>query len=153
MEEWHKKKWYKYEGLLSSVSLNGWEAHLFPIGVGSRGYCATTVKSCLMRLGFSGKTLRTTLKSLSMSSLKASFQIWLSRDTRDWSNINKTSLFQTHSERESSVSRTSLKSEIPSTSLKTRKDKLLRQWATRRSGGSRSWSDSSSLFALFRRTV
>ena len=48
---------------------------LFAIEVGARGYCSTTVKSCLCRLGFSGKLLKSTIKKLSLSSLKPSFQI------------------------------------------------------------------------------
>ena len=63
---------------------NGWSVDLFAIEVGARGYCAETVKSCLLRLGYFGKDLRKILKSLIAQSLKSSFEIWLSRDTFAW---------------------------------------------------------------------
>ena len=59
---------------------------MFPIKVGARGYCSLIVKSCFLRLGLSNKLVRSTLKSLSLISIKTSFQIWLSRDNKDWSN-------------------------------------------------------------------
>ena len=84
IEDWHKKKYSKYESLSSSIALNGWEVHLFPIEVGARGYCGTSVKSCFARLGFLGKSVRSLIKSLSITSIKASFFIWQSRDSRVW---------------------------------------------------------------------
>ena len=79
-----RKKCHKYEPLSTSIKSNGWSVHLFGIEVGARGYCSTRVKSCLCRLGFSGKFLKSTIKKLSLSSLKASFQICLSRDCKRW---------------------------------------------------------------------
>ena len=61
--------------------------YMFPIEVGARAYCSSTVKSCLMRLGFSTSLVKSTLKSLSLTSLKASFQIWLPRNSRKWENV------------------------------------------------------------------
>ena len=84
MEVWHQKKCQKDEPLSTSIKSNGWSVHLFVIEVGAKGYCSTTVKSSLCRLGFSGKFLKSTIKKLSLSSLKASFQICLSRDCKRW---------------------------------------------------------------------
>ena len=86
IEECHRKKFEKYNSLSKAVMLNGWETYLFPIEVGARGYCGTSVKSCFSRLGFSGKLLRSLLKSLSLSSIKTSFHIWQSRDSKEWDN-------------------------------------------------------------------
>ena len=86
IEEWHRKKFAKYESLSKSISLKGWEVHLFPIEVGARGYCGTSIKSCFSRLGFTGKSVRSLLKSLSLTSIKASFFIWQSRDSKVWNN-------------------------------------------------------------------
>ena len=58
MEQWHSKKFLKYDALSQSIIHNGWETHLFPIEVGARGYCGTSIKSCFSRLGFTGKFLR-----------------------------------------------------------------------------------------------
>ena len=44
----------------------------------------TTVKFCLSYLDFSGKLLKSTVKKLSFSYLKASFQIWLFRVCKRW---------------------------------------------------------------------
>ena len=82
MKEWHRKKFYKYNPLVTAIKSNGWSAHLFAVEVGTRGYCATSVKSCLLRLGLPGKMVRPILKSLSLTSLKASFQIWQARDVK-----------------------------------------------------------------------
>ena len=67
-----------------SIILNGWEVHLFPVEVGARGYCGTSIKSCFLRLGFSNKLVHSLLKSLSKTSIKSSFHIWQSWDTRHW---------------------------------------------------------------------
>ena len=79
MEEWHSVKFNKYNPLASAIKCNGWKTYLFPLEVGARGYCSSTVRSCLSRLGLSNKIIRSTLKSLSLVSIRASFQIWLSR--------------------------------------------------------------------------
>ena len=84
MEEWHHVKFLIYEPLSNAIKSNGWKVHLFPIEVGARGYCSTSVKSCLQRLGFSNKQVRTTLKSLSFTSLKSSFNIWQARESKNW---------------------------------------------------------------------
>ena len=87
MEELHNKKCEKYHPLSLAMVSNGWSVHLLPIEVGARGYCSTNVKSCLMRLGFSSNLVKSTLKSLSLTSLKASFQIWLGRDPKKCENF------------------------------------------------------------------
>ena len=86
MEDWHKSKFHKYNALATSMRKNGWFVDLFQIEVGTRGYCAVTVKTCLLRLGFQGKQVCKILKSVSTESLKTSFEIWLSRDTFDWTS-------------------------------------------------------------------
>ena len=83
-EQWHEKKFLKYDPLSKSISSNGWKVYLFPIEVGARGYCGTSVKSCFHRLGFSGKLLKRLMKSVSVSSIKASFFIWQSKDSKTW---------------------------------------------------------------------
>ena len=84
MEQWHSKKFLKYDSLSQSITRNGWETHLFPIEVGARGYCGNSIKSCFSRLGLSGKFLRSLLKALSLASIKASFYIWQSRENEVW---------------------------------------------------------------------
>ena len=47
-------------------------------------YCSTSLKSCLLRIGLPGKLVQPISKSLSLASLKASFQIWQARDSKEW---------------------------------------------------------------------
>ena len=84
---WHNKKFEKYHPLSLAMISNGWLVHMFLIEVGARGYWSATVKACLIRLGFSTSLVKSTFKSLSLTSLKASLQIWLSQDSRKWENV------------------------------------------------------------------
>ena len=90
MENWHYTKFHKYDPLALAITKNGWFVDLFAVEVGARGYCAMTVKSCLLRLGFSAKMANKILKSLSAVSLKRSFEIWLSRESVEWPKHNIT---------------------------------------------------------------
>ena len=84
IEAWYQKKFEKCEPLGTSIKSNGWSVRLFAIKVSAKGSSSTTVKSCLSRLGFLGKLLKSTIKQLSLSSLKVCVQIWLSRDCKRW---------------------------------------------------------------------
>ena len=90
IEQWHSEKFVKYDPLSKSMCSNGWETHLFPVEVGARGYCGTSVKSCFSRLGFSGKLLRSFMKSLSLTAMKASYYIWQNREVKVWNNPSLT---------------------------------------------------------------
>ena len=54
-EEWHQKKFFKYDLLTTSIRYNGWSVYFFAIEVGARRYCSTSLKSCLFHLGLPGK--------------------------------------------------------------------------------------------------
>ena len=85
MEEWHQKKLFKYDPLTVSIRYNGWSVlFFFAAEVGARGYYSTSLESCFLCLGFPGKLVRPILKSLSVASLKASFQIRQARDPKKW---------------------------------------------------------------------
>ncbi|XP_057310615.1 uncharacterized protein LOC130648580 [Hydractinia symbiolongicarpus] len=81
METWHGVKVDKYLSLCSVMRLNNWSVHFFVVEVGARGFCSENVRICLRRLGFSNMSVRYTLKSLTESSMRSSFYIWLSRDS------------------------------------------------------------------------
>ena len=84
LEEWHQEKLFKYDPLTASIRCNGRSVYFFAVEVGARGYCATSLKSCLLCLAFPGMLLWPILKSHSLASLKASFQIWQARDSKVW---------------------------------------------------------------------
>ena len=52
--------------------------------VGARGYCSTSLKFCLLRLGLPSKLVCLITKSLSLASLKPSVQIWQVRVSKGW---------------------------------------------------------------------
>ena len=61
-----------------------WLDSLFFAGkVGARGYCSTSLKSCLLRVGFPGELVWPILKFLIPATLKASFQIWQNGDSKE----------------------------------------------------------------------
>ena len=82
MEEWHQKKFFKYDPLTTSIRYNGWSVYFFAVQIGARGYCSTCLESCLLHLGLPSKLVQPILKSLSLASLKASFQSWQARDSK-----------------------------------------------------------------------
>ena len=63
---------------------NGWATEIFAVEVGARGYCANSTLYALRRLGFSGKRCREIGKTLADIAMKASFSIYLSRETQAW---------------------------------------------------------------------
>ncbi|XP_057310248.1 uncharacterized protein LOC130648228 [Hydractinia symbiolongicarpus] len=70
METWHGVKVDKYSSFCSVMRLNNWFVHFFAVEVGARGFCSETVRICLRRLGFSNMSVRSTLKSLTESSIR-----------------------------------------------------------------------------------
>ena len=85
MESWHSTKLLKYSGLASVISCNGWYCDLFTIEVGARGYCSRYVTTCLKRLGFCNNLAFASAKKLGEISMRASFCIWVARNSKVWS--------------------------------------------------------------------
>ena len=73
MESWHATKFGKYDPVFSGIKTNGWSVHFFPVQVGALGYCASTVRSCLVRLRLTTKFVRSSLKTLSSVAVTAFF--------------------------------------------------------------------------------
>ena len=65
MESWHATKFRQYDPLFSAIKSNGWSIHFFTVEARAQGYCASTIRSCLMRLGLTRKLVRSSLKTLS----------------------------------------------------------------------------------------
>ena len=93
MESWHITKTDKYSNLCNEIKSNGWSVHFFAVEVGARGYCSETTRFCLKRLGFQNKLSRSTLKSLSQTSIRASFYIWLARNHKEWNKSDSNITF------------------------------------------------------------
>ena len=86
MESSHSQKLIKYTPFANVIEDNGWAVDLFAIEVGARGYSSRSLSICLKRLGFNNKNVQKTTKSLSCISIKASFYIWLARNSSGWSS-------------------------------------------------------------------
>ena len=80
MPYWHDKKRENYDSLCTSIKANGWKVFFFAVEVGARGYAAESLLSCLRCLGFPSKLCRSTIKNMSTTCLKCSFDIWMARN-------------------------------------------------------------------------
>ena len=89
MQSWHLQKLNKYSPLAKVIVDNGWTVDLFAIEVGALGYSSrwlSICSICLKRLRYNNKIAYKTTKSWSCISMKASFYIWLARNSSAWSN-------------------------------------------------------------------
>ena len=66
---------------------NGWGVDIFAVEVEARGCSANSTLYTLRRLGFGSKDCRTITKALADIAMKASFVIYLSRESRVWDPI------------------------------------------------------------------
>ena len=83
-EERHREKLERYEELVAQCRSQGWQAHLFAVEVGARGYTARSLWTCWRRLGIPIKDIKTSVQEVSDISLRCSFWIWLSRKSIYW---------------------------------------------------------------------
>ena len=74
MVSWHSIKLSKYLPLVDVIRRSGWSVDLFAVEVGAQGYCSRSVPLCFKKLGD--------------TSMKASFCMWLSRDSPVWNQPN-----------------------------------------------------------------
>lgn len=71
--------------LVPGCQRNGWQAHLFPVEVGCRGFVSTTFDTCMRSIGMSGSKIKDTKKKCSRASLRCSYNIWLQRKNKEFS--------------------------------------------------------------------
>ena len=83
-EDRHKQKVDKYFALCEAIRFNKWTVHFHAIEVGARGYCASNVRSCLRKLGFSNKACKSLLRTVSITAIKSSFAIFMSKNNKNW---------------------------------------------------------------------
>ena len=84
MESWHDAKFGTYDPLCSAIKTNGCSVHFFAVEVRAWAYCASTIRSFLIRLCLTRKLIRPSLKTLSSAALTASFQVRLCQEPREW---------------------------------------------------------------------
>ena len=85
------RKTVRYSELLASCENNDWHATHFPVEVGSRGWVAHSLISCLQKLGFSASWRNKVRRECSRVALRCSYLLYLRRSIKPWNNINELS--------------------------------------------------------------
>ena len=78
----YDRKKCKYQDLVADCENRGWSTYYFPIEVGSRGFCNTSVNTCLTALGIPKGKKKTITDTAAKIALRASYVIWLSRNSK-----------------------------------------------------------------------
>jgi len=91
--EFRKKT--RYDGLLDACRLAVWDAHLFTVEVGVRGFVAGSLRKCLKVLDVSNPSIRRTSSAASKTALRCSYSIYLARNLPEWTPLEL--LFDSHS--------------------------------------------------------
>ena len=78
----YARKKCKYQDLVADCENRGWSPYYFPIEVGSRGFCNTSVSKCLASLGIPKGKRKTITDTAAKIALRASYVIWLSRNSK-----------------------------------------------------------------------
>ena len=76
----------KYKPLLQEAALNGWNAQLFTVEVGSRGYVAPSLRLFFKALGMPAQAVQGAIERCSRAALRCSYVIYLSRDIQEWTD-------------------------------------------------------------------
>ena len=80
-----------YKHLIQEGQSAGWELKYFPVEVGSRGFTNNTLRTCFKFLGLINKETRKTPDSVVRTALRATFTLWLARNTKQfgsWDLVN-----------------------------------------------------------------
>ena len=87
VEEAYERKKLRYTELAAEAQQRGWEAKVYPIEVGCRGFVASSTIKLLKDLGVHGQALRqTTLRLLSEAAERSSQWIWMKRKDPCWAH-------------------------------------------------------------------
>lgn len=74
----------RYKNLERDCIAAGWATYCFSPRIGSRGYCAESLKDCLTQLGFDRALTRETIRQVSTTASRSSYLIYCCRNTREW---------------------------------------------------------------------
>ena len=83
-EEAYEHKKLHYTELAADARQRGWNAEVYPVEVGCRGFVASSTIRLLKDLGIHGQALRQTTKSVSEAADRSSQWIWLKRKDPCW---------------------------------------------------------------------
>ena len=80
----HRDKESKYNKLIDDIKINQWNAYIFAVEVGSRGYIAKSLLAAFSRLGMSKSEKKKITKDISQVCVRSSYTIYLSRKNNIW---------------------------------------------------------------------
>ena len=83
-EEAYERKKAKYTELLDLCKEKGWHTWLFPVEVGTRGFCSQSVCRLMTAVGTSGRDRKRAIQRLSQAAERASSWLWLRREEMSW---------------------------------------------------------------------
>lgn len=83
-EEAYECKKLCYTELAADARQRGWNAQVYPVEVGCRGFVAASTIRLLKDLGIQGRALRQTIKSVSEAAERSSQWIWAKRKDPCW---------------------------------------------------------------------
>ncbi|XP_066299893.1 uncharacterized protein [Branchiostoma lanceolatum] len=83
-EEAYERKKNKYQDLLQECRDKGWQAWLFPIEIGCRGFPAQSVWKMMTALGIAGKDRKTAIRRMGEAAERASCWLWNRREEVCW---------------------------------------------------------------------
>src|SRR4029434_8468580 len=84
VEEAYERKKLRYTELAADATQRGWNAKVWPVEVGCRGFVATSTSRLLREMGVRGKAHRQAVKDLSRAAEKGSQWIWIKRKDPCW---------------------------------------------------------------------
>ena len=80
-----------YSALLATCENNGWHATHFPVEVGSRGWVAHSLPTCLQKLGFAASWRKKVRRECSRVAPRCSYLLYLRRSIHTWNSFNELS--------------------------------------------------------------
>lgn len=79
-----QRKLQKYLDLVDACKMSGYETKCYTVEVGSRGWIAPSVHSCLKILGIPSEVIKTTQSKLANAAMRMSYLIYVNRENKDW---------------------------------------------------------------------
>lgn len=83
-DEAHERKSLKYQDLIMECREKGWQAWLFPMEVGCRGFPAQSVWLVLTTLGVAGRDRKAAVRRIGEAAERASCWLWFKREEEGW---------------------------------------------------------------------
>lgn len=86
LQKAHNRKMLKYQALVEECRKNGWVTNLFPVEIGTRGFVYHSVGQFLRSLGLDSKSVKEMCALASITALRGSYTIYLSRKRKQFGN-------------------------------------------------------------------